>query len=748
MSNSIERHSPAKPEVYGQDHTYQAYQESSDEVSLRQYYSVLSSRKWFILAVLVSVFALVAIQTFTSTPIYQSIAKVQIDPEQTNILPYKGILQGSENYLVTAAYLQTQYRLLESRVLARRVIKKLNLSDHPVFSELPSGSFLHQVVESLKSLLTTVFSIDQGAEEEADKELRRVYRFLENLQVRPIRSSRLVEVSFTSHEAEFAAQVVNTLVDEYIEHNFETRYEATGRATDFLQKQLQGLKIEVEGSEEDMISYAREHGILHSPERKNTVLQKLEDLNKEMTKVQAALILTTATFEAVEKATVAALPQSLETELIISLQTQLFKSKQELASLSKRFGSGWPDVIRVNNEISEVKEQLRQENFKAIQEARTEYQVAVRRYELLFNALEEQKQLANRLNEDLIQYNILQREVESNKQLYEGLLQRLKQAGVSAGLESGNIHVVDHGEVPSLVYRPRTKLNLALGLTLGLVLGVGLAFLTEYLDNTVKTPDQAEQFLALPSLGAIPSLEEVAEPELPSKVEGTAIVPYTATGSRMWEFYRSLRTSILLSSSGHQPKAILVTSSLSGEGKTTTVINTGIVFAQTGARTLLMDLDMRGPMLATYLSVNGDGGMSTFLSGNSDLAPQIRQTAVPNLFVLPSGPVPPNPAELIGSERMDEGLALLGKYFKYILIDSPPLLAVTDGLVLSPKVEGVVMVIRAGKTPRNVVRKASDRLHDVGAKILGTLINQADIENSRYYYYYYHRDYGRYGTDV
>jgi len=752
MSDSIERQDFPIPGVRGLQQGYRTYQQTRDEFELRDYYRIPVRRKWLTLAVLTSVLAAVAIQTFTTKPVYRSTARLRIDPEAANVLPYKEVMEVPESYLTTEVYLQTQYKILESRALSRRVIEKLNLADTQGLAEMPSGSFLVQAASSLKFLYTMIFSPKEATEKEQDLEL--IDLFLENLEVDPIRSTRLVDVSHTSYQPEFAEEAINTLVEEFIEQNFENKYNATIRAADFLEKQLEQLKITVEHSEEDLIRYARQHGILNIDERGNVVLQKLADLNQEMTRVQADLISKTARYQVVKDATVENFLQSLKNDLIIDLEKRFLELKQNLASLSARFGPDWPDVQNTGRKIQEVREQLRREKEDTIREAKIEYRVAQDHHQLLSSALEEQKLLANQLNEDSIQYNILKREVETSKQLYEGLLQRLKEAGVSAGLKSSNIQVVDRGEVPWKVYRPRKALNLALGLLVGLMLGVGLAFLTEYLDDTLKTPDQVEQLLALPSLGVIPAIGKPRDGTthlLPAEgttdAQSAAILPYTPAGSRIWEAYRSFRTSLVLSSSGQQPKTILVTSSFTGEGKTTTAINAGIVFAQTGARTLLIDLDMRKPMLARRFGMVRSDGMSTFLSGNSDLSSQIKQTAVRSLFVLPGGPIPPNPAELMGSERMEEVLSLLAQYFEYIVIDSPPVLSVTDALVLSPQVDGVVMVIHGGKTSRDAVRRAAAHLRDVGAKILGALINNVDMESSDYYYYYRHYyDYGYHET--
>ena len=738
MSNSIQKYDyprvPSLPEGGNQ-----SYAEIVGDIELRHYYRVFIKRKWLIAAVLFSVLSAVALQTFTMVPIYRSSAKVRIDPESSNILPYQEVMASSESYLMTESYLRTQHRILESRALARRVIKRLDLLNRASFNEDPGEGIFFQTGQALKSFAMLIFS---PSREDSKEEQEHVDRFLSNLSISPITRSRLVEVSYDSHDQGFAAEVVNTIVEEFIEQNFENRYQSLVRATKFLQKQLESLKVKVESSEEDLTRYARAHNILNIDERESVVSQKLADLNQEMTKVQAGLIAKTAFYETVKDASVSDFPQMLKTDLGESLENRLFELERELVSLSTRFGPEWPDVIELKNQIFEVRAQLSRENERTLQNAQVEYSVALDHYSRLAQALEEQKQLANRLNEDSIQYNILRREVETNKELYEGLLQRLKEAGVSAGLKSSNIQMLDRGEVPWETFRPRKLLNLLLGLVVGLLSGVGLAFLVEYSDNTLKTPDQVEKLLGVPSLGVIPSVRPGEVKQLGNKAQGVsgavpALLPEgSGAGSRVGEAYRSLRTALMLSSSGQHPKTILVTSALSKEGKTTTAANIGVVFAQTGGRTLLIDLDMRKPYLSRYFGIKSKGGVSSFLSGNSDLASQISATAFPNLCLLPAGPIPPNPAELIGSSRMNESLKFLSNHFDHIIIDSPPILSVTDALVVSPLVNGVVMVIHGGKTPREAVMKSGGHLEHVGAKILGAIINNVDMQSSEYYYYY------------
>ncbi|MFB3903579.1 MAG: GumC family protein [Acidobacteriota bacterium] len=724
-----------------------------DSLDIRRYFQVLLKRKWLITAVVGTVLLLVAIQSFTTTPLYRATARVQIDPEAANILPYQTVQESAERYLASEIYLQTELEILRSRALARRVVDRLNLANDPRFRvpvrEGLVTSQLHWFKRAISSLRPRGSDARRGlrAESRPGAEANRAVldTFSDRLEVEQVPNSRLVEIRWVSPDPTLAATVSDTLAEEFIEQNLQTKFEANTRATEFLKKQLQEMKARVERSEQELVKYARENNIVNiGPDRGSIVLQTLEDLNRQLTGVEGELIGKTAEYEAVKDATPEDFPQSLRTPSIALLEERLFGLQQNLASLSAQFREEWPAVIQVRKQIQEVEQQLKREKKETINRVRSEYRVAVNRRQMLKNALNRQKAEANQLNQDSIQYSILQREVDTNRQLYEGLLQRLKETGVAAGMRTSNIHVVDRAEVPDAPYSPQRAADLALGFGVGLFLAIGLAFLMEYLDNTLKTPEEMEQSLGLPSLGVIPTMADLpagssrllaarndpggSRSELPARV--------TPTRFRVWEAYRSLRTSILLSHSGKPPKVVMVTSSLPGEGKTTTVANTGIVLAQTGARTLLIDLDMRKPALATTFGYNGNQGISAYLSGNGDLSSQIRQTNYPNLFLLPAGFRPPNPAELIGSERMETALRLLGDYFKYILIDTPPVLSVTDGLLLSPHVDGVVLVIKGGATPKEAARKAGNHLLSVGARILGALINSVDMDAPEYAYYY------------
>ena len=732
-----------------------------DGVDIRRYYQVLIKRRWLIMAVVVTVLAVVALQSFTTTPLYMSSVTIQIDPESSTVVPYKEFYESSERYMGSETYLQTQLEVLKSRALARRVVDRLNLPNDPRFNAPISDGFITTQADRIRKaamgLLSSRGQAASGPSKAAPPESEpsepaatpgtwdAIATLQSRMDIDQVPNSRLVSISWSSPDPELAAVVVDTIAEEFIEQNLRTRYEATARATEFLKGQLEEIKAKVEKSETELVEYARQNNILNITDRESMAQQTLSDLNHQVTEVQGTLIAESAKYEAVRSATVDNFPQVISNPTIQTLAERLFGLEQNLASLSAQFGSEWPAVVQSRQQIAEVKQQLAKEKREAIRRAKMEYEMALNRDRMLQGALNRQKAQVNKMNEDSIQYNILQREVDTNKQMYDGLLQRLKEAGVSAGLRMSPIHIVDHGQVPSAPYLPRKAADLALALGIGLILAVGLAFLMEYMDNTLKTPDDVEASIGLPSLGVIPTISKPGQTQkfLAAKNSeednnSTALLNANELRFRVWESYRSLRTSILLSNSGKPPRTILVTSSVPGEGKTTTVANIGIVLAQTGARTLLVDLDMRKPSLDDKFNCTGEKGISSYLSGNSDLSSLIRPTTYPNLFILPAGFRPPNPAELIGSDKMELGLKLLGDYFKYIVVDSPPVLAVTDALVLSPRVDGVVLVVQGGSTSKDVVRRAGGHLMDVGARILGAVINNVNMDAPEYVHYYRH----------
>ena len=642
----------------------------------------------------------------------------------------------------------TQTENLQSHDTALRVVERLDLVDDESFNQPTSPGLLLAVRSALYKIARIPFAI--GSEPGVDGDLgqdeaaRIASRLQGGIDAEPVRNTRLIEVSYLGPDPQLAASIVNTLSEEFIEENLEGKYDATNRASEFLRQQLEDLQIEVEKSEQELLAYARRNNIVNLSERETIARKRLSDLSDELTVAETDLITDQARFEAADRASLEEFPELLKSDAIRRLERQLSEARSELASFSSRYGPEWPAVKETRLEIEDLEGQLSAEKRRALAGSRQDFDLAQDRHEKLTQAVDKQRALVDELNESSIQYNILRREVDSNKELYDGLLQRLKEAGVSAGLRSSNMRIADTAKPPRSRSTPRRSRTLLLATILGLFVGTGAVFLLEALDNTLKSSEDVTQYLGLPALGVVPSLgggAKVGRSSLwsfgdssrktrPHLVQSTEELHQ----ARSLEAYRSLRTALLLSHSGNPPQVILVTSALPGEGKSTTVANIAVALAQTGSRTLIVDLDMREPKLADAFGVSAEQGMSTFLSGNSDVSSQIHETGIPNLFLVPAGPRAPNHAELIGSERMFTGMLLMREYFTYVVIDSPPVLELSDALSASPHADGVILVTRGGKTPRKTVQRAADSLIQVGAKLFGVLVNDVPIDKTSYGY--------------
>jgi succinoglycan biosynthesis transport protein ExoP len=698
MSELVRRDPSSVPAVFEprpQDIWIDNYlREKDNEIS--RAVSIILKRKWLILSVALVVFAAAAVRTYNTKPSYTSSVNIQIDPEQT-VLPFIYDSTGAPNYLAT------QIQVLKSETLARRIVIRLNLAP------------------------------------DSDRATGLASWFKANLEVTPVEYAQVLKVTFRSEDPAFAAKAVNTLADEYAIYSFEVKRDATTRARDFLDKELFKQQQKLEQSEQALVKYGREHKILLPTEANNVIMQKLTDLNQEMTKVETEVL--SSQYEALKDTTLESFPEKLKTSVMRDLDSRRSGLEGKLATTTAQFGPKWPEVLLLNRELSDVREQLANEKRKALEQANVEYNLAVAHRQRLAAAVTAQNHLADQLTQDSIQYNILKRGVETDRQLHEGLLQRLKETDVSAGLKSVNVHVIDGGHVPTTPSSPNVQLNLMVGLTLGLVSGVMCAAAAAFLDRTVKTPEDVERDLRLPFLGAIPAFDKSWK-----EASGGLLMPlnwqppenarhYVYSGADMyWESYRALRTSLLFSSPEKRSHSILVTSALPGEGKSTTVVNLAITLAQTGARTLILELDMRRPKMADMFQVKKGQGMSRYLSGQSELNTEIHQTGIPNLFVVPAGPIPPNPPELIGSPRMSGALELLRRYFEYVIIDGPPVISVTDAVVIASRVNGVILVVQGGKTPIAAVQKARNLLRSVDANVLGTLVNNVKMDVSQIYY--------------
>jgi capsular exopolysaccharide synthesis family protein len=560
-----------------------------------------------------------------------------------------------------------------------------------------------------------------------------------------------------------AASVVNTLANTYVEQNFKTKFESTMQASDWLSKQLVDLQMKVETSQEKLVRYQREHEILGTDEKTNIITEKLDELNKQVTAAETDRMQKEAVYRQTQSndpdevaASIVADTSSggaAASSLIDRLREQQVNLKIQIAELSTQFGPSYPKVVQLTNQAKEIDLQLQSEMNKAVDHLKGQYLAALQRENMLRQSFEKQKQEANKLNESAIEYSILKRDVDSNRALYEGLLEKLKEAGVTAGLRSNNFRIIDPARVPTSPSEPNIPRNLTFALALGVISGVGLAFLIENMDNTIRTPEQAQAISGLPSLGMIPLGSKSANLGTTGKLlaltaskEVVETVTQIRPQSQMAESYRALRTSLLLSNLGAPPKVIMVTSSRPQEGKTTTSINTAIVLAQKGVRVLLVDADLRRPSVHKTLGMGPRSGLSNVLTGSATIQQTITTSPIlPNLFIMPAGTPPPNPAELLASANMRDLLAELRELYDHIVIDTPPTLSVTDAVVLSPRADATILVIRSGQTTKQALVRARDILRQVNAHVAGVLLNAVDLTSPDYYYYYeYQGKYGHY----
>jgi polysaccharide biosynthesis transport protein len=713
--------------------------------ALREYLRVLIKRKWLVFSCLAIIFGVVALATMRSTRIYDAAGSIAINKTDPAILNLKDSNGGGSDYY-DPTDLDTEVRILKSDLLALQVIKQLNLDKQPEFGggeETPSDSL---------GLTTDALQPD------SEKTTALLAGFKGGLRVSLVPNTRIIEIHYRSADKNMAANVVNTLITTYIEQNFKTRFESTTQTSEWLSKQLVDLEIKVQTSQEKLVQYQKQHEILGIDEKQNITTSKLDELNKELTSAESDRMEKESVYRLVQSSdpdTAAAAATSAGSGtaslgLMEKMREQQADLKIQVAQLSTQFGTSYPKVIQLNTQMKEVDAQLQTEMTKVVSRVRSGYLAALQHETMLREALDNQKQEANKLNESAIEYSLLKRDVESYRTLYEGLMEKLKEAGVTAGLRSNNIRSVDKARVPTYPSEPNVPRNLTFALALGLSTGIGLAFLLEGIDNTVRTPEQAQAISALPSLGMIPlgsksSLDAAAKRlSVASSREAVELVTQSRPQSQMAESYRALRTSLLLTSLGGPPKVILVTSALPQEGKTTTSINTAIVLAQKGTRVLLIDADLRRPSIHKTLGMGPKTGLSNVLTGNATLQQAVvRSSILPTLFVLTAGTPPPNPAELLASSNMRDILAELREQYDHIIVDTPPTLSVTDAVVMSTRADAVVLVIRSGQTTKQALRRARDLLMQVNARVAGVLLNAVDLTSPDYYYYYEYQ--GKYG---
>jgi exopolysaccharide transport family protein len=717
------------------------YAKPVPEPTLRDYWRLLIKRKWTILVCALLLVTLAGLVSLRITPIYEATARVSVSGQSQNFLNFSDKMQSSDASNEQFS-IDTQVKILQSNTVALLVIRNLGLDQRPEFAGVPPS-------DSKPGILSKMTPQSLGREEQM------ISVFRENLRVQQIPNTSIIEIKYASPDASLAAEVANATAQTFIEQNIKARYDSTIQAADWLKKQLADLQIKVESSQAKLVHYQKENGIIGADDKQNLTVEKLDVLSKELTQAQADRIQKQSVYEIAKGSNAETIGIILQDPALTNLRQQQTELEAQDAQLGSQFGSSYPKVQEVRSRLNLINQAYNKELQNGLRRVQNDYDAALKREQMLQAALNAQTSVADQLNMSAIQYKLLKQEADSNRQLYDGLLEKLKEASLAAGLNSSNIRIVDKARIPMAPARPNIPRNLEYALVLGLVGGIALAFALESIDTTVRTPEQVESISALPMLATIPLKGELRkDPEKatallrakPLERTPAALVAYLEPQSEIAEAYRALRTSILLSSAGSPPRTVVFTSPVSQDGKTMTSVNTAIVLAQQGKKVLLVDADLRRPGVHLSFGLRPHVGLSNILSGGSDLSAATFSTHQRNLSVVPAGTVPPQPSELLSSELMQELLSQWRDDYDHVIIDSPPVLFVTDAVLLSVLADAVVLVVRAGQTTVGAVRRARELLLHVNCNLLGCVFNAADLHSLGDYYS--GSRYGGYYTDA
>jgi polysaccharide biosynthesis transport protein len=720
---------------------------------LLAWWRVIRKRRWTVLTALSVVFVGVLIGSIKEKPVYRAKTLIEIDKENPSVANPQEMFQLDE---VTDTYLETQYKVLASDDLAERVIHQLALDRKAEF--LPSAFPWPWRANTTSTILPPT---DSTAVPDLSVRESVLTAFQDRLDIRPIRRSRAVELRFESQDPELAARAVNAVAENYIQKNLEARWDATQKASDWLSLQMKDLKVRLEKSEDDRQKYAADNGLLYletaKGDEESIVNQGVREVQEELNKAQADRMEKESIFRLIQSGDYGSLPGVFENKLLQDLTVRLADLERERAQLAATFTADYPKVKETQSQIAEIQSSLERERWRAAQKISNDYFAALRREKLVRQAFAQKQTEANQIAEKSVQYGILSREVDTNRGLYNGLLERLKEAGVLAGLNASNIRIVDPGTVPYKPIAPNYPLNLGLATFLGLALGICVAFLKEHLDQTIRYSEDVFQFLGVPVLGFIPTMralngkkQKSIAPANREIIFGLAAAKPAAAGaliedhpgddrgirkgSAFSEAFRELRTSVILSSSGRFTNSILVTSAQPGEGKTTVAVNLAFSLAQLGQPVLLIDADMRRPSIQKYFPQRGSR-LSAYLGGQGAWQEMVYPTSVSRLYVLHCGPVPENPSELLSSDRMRALIQESMATYRFVILDSPPLLNRADSRILGSMVGATILVVKGGDTPRQVVQYAESQARSVGTNLIGVVLNNLDSSLNDYSYY-------------
>jgi succinoglycan biosynthesis transport protein ExoP len=758
--------------------------QEEESVTLRDYWIILRKYRWTIVICFLPIVLITALSQQGKAPVYSATATLYMDNQTPNIMGVIGATSGF-NYAGSAGldYYKTQANLLRSRSLAAQVIRDLGLDQGKRFDRAMQArptwfesqvSWAQSQVSWAQSQLSRSLDVvaswfeepsqeDSGpvrdgkdksdSEDKSDRFEFRVNpslidRYLSGLWVERVAETQMFKVSFSSLDPAFSQEVANAHATAFIRTNLLTRFELTAEGRQFLEQKLTELKAKLEKSEAALNRFRKAHSIVSLERGENLVVDRLRGLNGDLTQTRSKRIELETLYRIVQQRDSLVISQIIENPVVRQIKDQISTLEMEKARIATTYKPTYPAVTALQERIDQIKNRLDQEVRRIVRSITADYHAANAREKALVEAMEEQRRAALDLQEKAVEATILEREVESDRSIYENVLKRSKETDLTGAVPISNVRVVDRADDPRYPDADRRKRNLALGVFVGLMGGVGLAFLRHYLDNTLKTPEDVGRYLHFPTLGLVPDIRRLGRrasvfgsgrkpPQLPEVVQNhnranqALMIPHHPL-LLAGESYQAICTALLFSLAGRPPRTILITSSQAKEGKTVTAINVAATLARNGASVLLIDADLRNGICHRMLGLQNGSGLTNTLAGNLDINDRIKATAITNLSLLSRGNIPPNPTELLGSEKMRQLLDALETSFAFIVIDSAPLLPITDSVLLATKVDGVVLVTRAQALSRHVVRQACERLAYVRAKVLGVILNAVDIQNPEY----------------
>lgn len=730
----------------GPDDGTTALDAPDDSLHLRDILRIFLKHKWTILAILCAAALFSVVMTYMAAPVYRATTTIQIDRFTPRVLDFKDVSSGTDSneyWSDGSDFYATNYELLKSRAVAERVVEELGLRKNPSSLSLSSeqapsapagnsqgGNFAENILSWLIRGPAPV-AIDPATR--SDNAV--VSAFQSSLTVEPVRKSRLVRLHFDSTDPFFAAKAINTLSQSFINLNLERRFEASAYAKTFLEDKLLQTKVKLEDSERELLEFARGAEIVSLDDRKTVVSQNLQEFNSAVTKAEQERIRAEVLLKQVDSnPELLALAQ--ENKKLNELKSVKAKLETEYQENLKVYKPAYPKMLQIKGQIDEVDKQMK----AALEEIRGIVVATYRTAKSQEDALKQKLEMAKREMLDVqgrnIRYSILKREVDTNRTLYDGLLQRLKEVGVAGGVGINNITIVDKAKVPLAPFKPSLDRNLKFGLAIGLLLGLAVAWFIEYFDDSIRLPEDVERETGAAVLGVVPKLKAKEAVRLPQ----IALASHEDPTSAIAEAYRSVRTSLQFSTAHGAPRRLVVTSSGPGEGKSTTAVSLAINFAEMGKPVLIIDADLRAPVLHKILGVENSHGLSNYLAGDVKALTLVHGTKVPNLFVLTTGPLPPNPVELLSGPKLLSLLSECEGHFAHIVVDGPPVLGLSDAIVLCNQVDNSVFVIESGKTRKGHAKAALRRLQQAGVNPIGVILTKLDTYHdlySRASYYYY-----------